>query len=244
MPRKSTFVEVGKRKLEISNLDKVLYPKKGVVKAEVIEYYLRIAPTILRHIKRRPLSLIRFPDGIHGEQFFQKDRPKWAPDWIEYTTLGEDKPKDYILATEEATLVWLANLACLEIHQMHSRMPDRYNPDYIVFDLDPPDDKQFTVVRDLAFDLKDHIEGYGYTCFVKTTGGKGVHVVYPVEPRWDFHACYESALDIATPFVEKFKKTTTLAIRKDARKGKVLIDIYRNRQSQTIISPYSMRGIE
>ena len=134
MAKDTQIVKVGKRKLELSNLKKELFPDDGIVKAEVIEYYLMIAPTILNHIKGRALSLIRFPDGIYGERFYQKNRPQWAPDWIEYVTLGKEE-KDYILATEEASLVWLANLACLELHQMHSKKPDYDMPDYMVFDI-------------------------------------------------------------------------------------------------------------
>jgi DNA primase len=107
MATKSQWVQVGRRKLELSNLEKVLYPGDGILKAEVIAYYHEIAPTILYHIKGRPLTLIRFPDGIESERFYQKNRPRWAPDWVEFKTLGEEK-KDYILATEQATLLWLA----------------------------------------------------------------------------------------------------------------------------------------
>ena len=110
--KSSQWTQVGKRKLEVSNLDKVLFPEDGIVKAEVIAYYLQIAPTILNHIKGRALTMIRFPDGIHGENFYQKNRPDWAPDWIEFETLGSVE-KDYIIATEPALLVWLANLAGL-----------------------------------------------------------------------------------------------------------------------------------
>ena len=107
--RTSQIAQVGKRKLELSNLKKVLYPDDNIVKAELIEYYLKIAPTILAHVKGRPLSLVRYPDGIGGESFFQKNRPDWAPDWLEHVTLGEEK-KDYVIATEEASLVWLRSL--------------------------------------------------------------------------------------------------------------------------------------
>lgn len=240
MAKDSQIVQVGKRKLEISNLKKELYPDDGIVKAEVIQYYLSIAPTILNHIKGRPLSLVRFPDGIYGEQFYQKNRPDWAPDWLEYVTLGKEK-KDYILATEEASMVWLANLACLEIHQMHSKKPDYDMPDYMVFDIDPPEGYKFADVVDIALNLKPHLESFGYHAFVKTTGGKGVHVVTPIEQKWDFHKVFETAEVIAKPFVEEHSNLT-LHIKKEARKGRVLMDIYRIRQGQSIISPYSLRG--
>ena len=241
MAKKSQWTTIGKRKLELSNLEKILFPDDGIIKAEVIEYYLRIAPTLLNHVKGRALTLIRFPDGVGGEMFYQKNRPEWAPDWIEFVTLGKEE-KDYIVATEPASLVWLANLAALELHQLHSRKPNFEYPDYLVFDLDPPPGDDFLRVTSLAWDLKAHLEQFGYTAFVKTTGGKGVHLCCPLEPKFDFHAVFEAAQVMATPFVEKNSTTTTLHIKKEARKGRVLIDIYRIRSGQSIVSPYSVRG--
>lgn len=242
MARTSQIVEVGKRRLELSNLVKVLYPDDHLLKAEIIEYYLKIAPTILYHIKGRPLTLIRFPDGIGAQNFYQKNRPDWAPGWIEFVTLGDEEQKDYILATEEATLVWLANLAALELHQMHSRQPYFDRPDYMVFDLDPTDNNTFEEVTVVAFNLKEHVESFGYHTFVKTTGGAGLHIVVPLEQRWDFSTVFDAAKEIAQPFVQRYSQTTTLQIRKEARKGRILVDIYRNRMGQSIVSPYSLRG--
>ena len=242
MAKKSQWAQIGKRKLELSNLDKVLFPEDSIVKAEVIEYYLKIAPTLLNHVKGRALTLIRFPDGITGESFYQKNRPEWAPDWLEFVNLGKEEKKDYIVATEPASLVWLANLAALELHQLHSRKPNFENPDYMVFDLDPPEGYDFKKVVSLALDLKEHIESFGYTAFAKTTGGKGIHICCPIEARWDFHTVFEAAQLIAKPYVDKNVNTTTLQIKKDARKGRVLIDIFRIRSGQSIVSPYSLRG--
>ena len=240
MAKKSQWVTIGKRKVELSNLDKILFPEDGILKAEIIEYYLNIAPTLLHHIKGRALTLIRFPDGIHGEMFYQKNRPEWAPDWIEFEKLGKEK-KDYIIATEPATLVWLSNLASLEVHQLHSRRPLFDFPDYMVFDLDPPEGYDFKKVVPIALKLKEHIENFGYTAFAKTTGGKGIHICCPIEAKWDFHTVFEAAQLIAQPFVDAHADTT-LQIKKEARKGRVLIDIYRIRSGQSIVSPYSIRG--
>jgi bifunctional non-homologous end joining protein LigD len=216
MAKKSQWVQVGKRQVELSNLDKVLFPEDGVVKAQVIEYYLRIAPTLLNHVKGRALTLIRFPDGITGESFYQKNKPAGTPDWVEAVTLGKEK-KDYVVASEPALLVWLANLASLELHQLHSRKPHYDHPDYMVFDLDPPEGYTFKNVVSIAFDLKQDLEAHGYTCFVKTTGGKGIHVCCPVEPRWDFHTVFEAAQSIAQPFIDKFPSATTLHIKKHGK---------------------------
>ena len=240
--KKSQWVTIGKRKLELSNLDKELFPEDHIVKAEVIEYYLKIAPTLLNHVKGRALTLIRFPDGIHGEMFYQKSRPEWAPDWLEFASLGKEEKKDYIIATEPASLVWLANLASLELHQLHSRKPNFDCPDYMVFDLDPPEGYDFKKIVPIAFNLKSAIESFGYHPFVKTTGGKGIHICCPLEPKFDFHAVFEAAQAIAKPFIDRYPNDTTLHIKKDARKGRVLIDIYRIRSGQSIVSPYSLRG--
>jgi len=241
MAKKSQWVTIGKRKIELSNLDKVLFPEDNILKAEVIEYYFTIAPTLLNHIKGRALTLIRFPDGIHGETFYQKNRPDWSPDWIEFEKLGKEEKKDYIIATEQASLVWLANLASLELHQLHSRRPNFDCPDYMVFDLDPPEGYDFQNVVPIAFELKEAIEKFGYTPFVKTTGGKGIHICCPLLPKHDFHTVFEAAQLIAQPFVDS-NPNTTLHIKKEARKGRVLIDIYRIRSGQSIVSPYSLRG--
>ncbi|HET6272734.1 MAG TPA: non-homologous end-joining DNA ligase [Bacteroidota bacterium] len=246
MARTSQVAQVGKRKIELSNLSKVLYPEDHILKAELIEYYLKVAPTILAYVKGRPLSLVRFPDGITGEKFFQKNRPEWAPEWVEHVKLGGEEKEgkiDYVLATEEATLVWLANLACIELHQMHCRSPRYENPDYMVFDFDPPENFKFPNVAELALEFKEHLESFGYHPFVKTTGRKGLHVVAPVEPKWTFNKVFEAAKAVATPFVESHGTTSTLHIKKEHRKGRVLVDIYRNRTYQTIVAAYSVRGL-
>ena len=239
--QKTQLTQVGKRKLELSNLGKILFPEDEITKAHVIEYYYSMAPTILAHAKGRPLSVVRYPDGIDGESFFQKNRPDWAPSWIEGVILGEEK-KNYVLANEEAALVWLANLACLELHQMHCRAPHFDKPDYIAYDFDPPPEFAFSDVVKLAQEFREHVEGLGYLAFVKTTGRKGLHILTPIEARWDFRMAFEAAKAVAEPFVNSHSSVMTLQIKKENRKGKVLLDIYRNRTSQTIVCAYSLRG--
>ena len=164
---------------------------------------------------------------------------------MEFIQLGKEKLKDYIVTSEPAVLIWLANLACLEMHQLHSKKNHLDKPDYIVYDLDPPEEGfSFPDLIPIAFDLKEQLEQNGYHVFVKTTGGKGLHLVTPIDPKYDFHTVFEAAQDIARPFVKRNSTTTTLHIKKESRKGRVLIDIYRNRQSQSIIGAYSLRGRE
>ncbi len=245
MPRTSQIVRVGKRKIELSNLEKVLFPQDNVLKAEVIEYYLKIAPTILAHARGRPLSVVRYPDGIGGERFFQKNMPEWAPEWLEHIVLGSENEEgvDYMIATEEASLVWLANLACIEFHQMHCRSPHFEKPDYFVFDLDPPEGFKLEDLVGIALEMKEHIENFGYRPFIKTTGGKGFHILVPIEPKWTFEKVFTATEEVAKLFVASHSGTTTLHIKKEARKGRVLVDIYRNRTYQSIVSAYSLRGL-
>ncbi|MHB8881084.1 MAG: non-homologous end-joining DNA ligase [Thermodesulfovibrionales bacterium] len=246
MARTSQRVRVNGRTIELSNLEKVLYPSGNILKAELIEYYLKVAPTVLSHVKGRPLSLVRYPEGIEGERFFQKNRPDWAPQWIEHVRLGgaeKGEEVDYVIATAGSSLVWLANLACIELHQMHCRSPHFDRPDYFVFDLDPPDGFNFRDLVDIALGLKEHIEGFGYRPFVKTTGSRGLHILVPIEPKWTFDKVFEAAEDVARQFVGAHSRLTTLHIRKEARKGRVLLDIYRNRTYQTIVAAYSLRGL-
>src|SRR6266576_2922703 len=194
--RTSQIAQVGSRTLELSNLKKVLYPDDHIVKAELVEYYLKIAPTILAQVKGRPLSVV----------------------------LGQEK-KDYVIATEAASLAWLANLACIELHQMHSRAPHFDKPDYIVYDFDPPESFNFPDVAKLALEFRAHLESFGYHPFVKTTGRKGLHVLAPIEPKWEFQKAFEAAKAVAQPFVDAHASSMTLQIKKDYRKGKVLLDI-------------------
>ena len=232
-------VDVGGRTLSLTNLDKVLYPADGIVKAEVVAYYVAVAGAMLPHIERRPLSLVRFPDGVGGEAFFQKGRPVWAPKWIESVHFRD---KDYLYVAEPAGLAWLANLAALELHQVPSRAPDLENPDVLVFDLDPPEGARFEVVRDLAIDLRAHLEAHGYVPFTKTSGGKGVHVFCPIVPDWDESEVIAAAKDLAASFARTRSKDVTLNMGKARRGGRVFVDIYRHSPGATVVAPYSLRG--
>jgi DNA ligase D len=242
MAREKQHVDVGERKLTLSNLGKKLYPDDQLVKAEIIEYYLNIASVMLPHIKGRPLTLLRYPDGINDKHFFQKDAPKGKPDWIDFETLGESEENDYLIADEEAALVWLANLASLEIHQMSSRRPHFEQPDYMAFDLDPPEEIDFEKVVETAFSLKKHLERFDYHPFVKTSGGTGLHIVAPLEQNWSMEEVFEAAKSLAQSFVQEHEEETTLNFKKETRKGRIFIDVLRNRKHQILVSPYSLRG--
>jgi len=240
---KSTFhnTQVGKRKLKLSNLEKAIYKNEGILKAEVIQYYLQVAPTLLKYIRGRPLSLIRYPDGIEGEAFFQKNRPDWTPEWINSVELGKEK-KNYLLAEEEATLVWIANLAGLELHIGNCRKPLFTHPDILVFDLDPPEEGWWENTKTIAQALREFLTNFGYVAFLKTSGNKGLHLFIPIEPSQPYDTAMEVLKNLTQEFVNLHKEICTLNVRKNQRLEKIFVDIQRNHASQTIIAPYSLRG--
>jgi DNA ligase D-like protein (predicted polymerase)/DNA ligase D-like protein (predicted 3'-phosphoesterase) len=239
----SQVTQIGKHKIKLSNLDKVLFPAAHVIKAEIIQYYHQMAPVLLRHIKHRPLSFIRYPDGIDGEHFYQKNKQDWAPKWIQSVKMGKGEKKiDYVIATDPAILVWLANLACIEFHQSSIQNPHLENPDHFVFDMDPPETMAFGQIQELTLSLGEYLRSLGYHPFVKTSGKKGVHVFVPVYRKWTYETLKPTLKSLAEAFVRKHPKTCTVNIRKEARIDKLFIDIVRNNQSQTVVCPYSLRA--
>lgn len=235
---KKTIVLAGSRRIELSNLEKVLYPESGTIKAQIIEYYLRAAPVLLRTMRDRPLSLVRYPDGITGQAFFQKNRPDYVPEWMAHTQIGDI---DYMMATEPASLVYLANLAALEFHQMQIR-PDRgAAADHMIFDLDPSPGVPVAQVLGIAFELRDRLTSLGYAPFLKTSGGKGLHILVPLAGVPTYDEVFEAAKLIAEMISAP---EATLQIKKERREKKILIDIYRNRPGQTLVCAYSLRARE
>jgi len=243
MPSKYVHTEIEGRKLKISNLDKIIYPNEEVSKAEIIQYYLHVAPLILKYIKGRPLTLIRFPDGIDKQQFYAKSKPEWTPKWIDsFGIPHSEETIHYLVAQETAAVVWLANLAALELHpmQMVTTLPE--HPDHFIFDLDPPENGDFEIVKKIAFKLKTFLESYNYTPYLKTSGSKGLHIFVPILPDSTHEFMVDSVKSIAKIFVSQNPKNTTLAMNKEKRGGKTLIDIFRNHMAHTTVSAYSLRG--
>ncbi|MEE9437718.1 MAG: non-homologous end-joining DNA ligase [Saprospiraceae bacterium] len=241
MPKKIIISEIGGQKIKLSNLTKVLYPTTGTMKAELIQYYIKIAPHILRYISQRPLTLIRFPDGVEGNRFYSKNKPNWTPKWVNYLKVDPEDEITYIMANDVATLAWMANLATLEIHPMQIKATNTKSADHFIFDLDPPETADFEVVKQLALNLKPFLESYGYHPFIKTSGSKGLHIYVPIIPKYDQETFIKSIKSLAKEYIN-IDKGTTLKINKKARKGRVLLDIYRNHKSQTCVAPYSTRG--
>lgn len=240
---KIIHTEVEGRKLKLTNLDKVIYPQLSVTKAEIIQYYMRIAPIMLRYIRNRPLTFIRFPDGINQKGFYSKDKPDWTPDWLaSHIIQHDDKAIEYIMAQTTPSLVWMANLACLELHPTQFVADGNDYPDHFIFDLDPDDSISFDQIKECAFELKKILELKNYQPFIKTSGGKGLHIIVPVIASWTFDEIKECAKSISLELIRKFPNQYTLNVSKQKRKGKILIDIYRNHLSNTTVAPYSLRG--
>ena len=242
---KDIITNIEGRKVKITNLDKILYPSLGVSKAELIQTYMQLAPYALPHLVDRPLTLIRFPDGVHGTKFYSKNKPDWTPKWIpDVEVAHENDTIKYILANELATLAWTANLAALDLHPMQVRSKHMNKPDQFIFDLDPSPEFGFDRVKELALSLREFLESYGYHAFVKTSGSKGLHIYIPLVVDQTIDKVFEAFKKISQEYVAKNKNIVTLGITKKKRKGKVLLDIYRNHKSQTCAAPYTTRARE
>jgi bifunctional non-homologous end joining protein LigD len=245
-------VSVEGRSLGLSNLDKVLYPDVGFTKGEVIDYYTRVADVLLPHLAGRALTMIRFPNGIEGHSFFEKNAPKSTPDWVRKVTLpapGSTKNRatiDYIVVEELATLVWLANLAALEmhVHQWQVDADDQALPaDQLVVDLDPGPPAGLVECGEVALMLRDRLTEVGLTPVVKTSGSKGMQLTAPIEPT-DSGEVSEYLHEIARQLEAEHEKLVVSAMTRALRPGKVFLDWSQNNAAKTTVAPYSLRARE
>lgn len=243
MPSKPIHTKIDDQIIKLTNLDKVLFPSQGIVKAELINYFISTSSLLLRHISDRPLTLIRWPDGVEGKKFYSKNKPKWTPKWISSQKLPDSSDdNDYVVAKNKASLAWLANLAALEIHPMQSKISKPNYPDHFIFDLDPLSANEFEKLKELSLSLKDYLVNLGYAPFIKTSGSKGLHIYVPILPNWTFEELMNSVKKMSQDFIKTKAPYCTLAVHKGKRKGKILLDIYRNYQGNTCVAPYSLRG--
>jgi bifunctional non-homologous end joining protein LigD len=232
-------------KVELKNLNKVFYPKNSVTKGQVVEYYIRVAPKILPVILDRPLVLTRYPDGIEGDKvsFFEKNAPEGTPDWVKTKKIYSPTSKRdvyYIVCNDLDTLIWLANLAALEIHMPFSKVENLDKPDLLFFDVDPEPPATLSDAAEAALILKDKLLELGLTPFVKTSGKKGLHVVIPIEPEHTFEKARAFVHEVG---VELAKDSDIIVSEfKDTKKpGKVFADYLQNSPLRTMVVPYSLR---
>lgn len=231
--------------IKLTHLDKILFPKDGISKKEIVEYYVNIAPTMLPYIKNRPISMLRYPNGIGYEGFYQKNAGDYFPQWITRKTIETDegKPVNYVVVDKTATLVYLANQLCLIPHIWLSKIDKLNYPDRMIFDLDPSGKNfDFNLVRQTALAFKMLLEEIKLVPYIMTTGSRGLHVVVPLERKQTFAEVRTFAYDIAS-FMQKLDpKNLTLELRKVKRGKKIFLDYLRNSFIATSVAPYAIRA--
>ncbi len=244
-------VEIAGRKLSISNLDKVLYPVVGFTKAQIIDYYVRVAPYMLPHLTGRALTMRRWPNGVNEQSFFEKRSPTHRPDWINTVEgPGRSKKKDgsekksieYTVIDEIAGLAWTANLAALELHTPMSLGADADTPTMVVFDLDPGSPATIIDCCQVALEIREVLDALSLEAFPKTSGSKGMQLYLPLNsPHTHDHAS-SFAHAVAQLLERQMSKLVVSTMTKSVRKGKIFIDWSQNSRHKTTISPYSMRA--
>jgi bifunctional non-homologous end joining protein LigD len=241
---KKQEVEIEGRKITVSNLEKVLYPA-GFTKGQVIDYYIRVARFILPHLKDRPITLKRYPDGVNGQYFYEKDAPKFTPAWVKTFPVprrsgGADIR--YIAINDLPSLVWCANLANLEIHPFLHRVPAIDSPTQIVFDLDPGEGVDVLACAEVAFLLKDVLERMKLKSFAKVSGSKGIQLSIPLNTPVTYGTTQPFAKGLADLMVQQHPQLVVAEMTKSLRPGKVFIDWSQNSDFKTTVGVYSLRA--
>ncbi len=236
---------VAGRRVPFTHPDKLLYPEQGITKADLAEHYARVWPRMASLLKDRPLTIKRYPRGLGQGGFYQRRVQEWFPDWVHAAELPmKDDPSQVVrevVADHPATLVFLVNIWALEIHASLARAQAPDLADMMIFDLDPPGD--FTdEVRRVAVEFRDMLDELGLPVYVKTTGSRGFHVTIPLRPRFPFDVTRRLARVLAERMITRDPDNLTLMPRKNVRKGRILIDIWRNAYAQTAVAPWSTRA--
>ena len=247
MAKHETIVEAGGRQLKLSNLEKVLYPKAGFTKGQLIDYYVRIAPVLLPHLAGRPLTLKRYPEGVEGIFFYEKNCPKFRPDWIKTAKVWSESNKRfmyYCVVQDVATLVWLANLADIELHTSLSRAPEMQRPTLIAFDLDPGAPANIVQCCQVALWIREIFARSGLQAFSKTSGSKGLQVYVPLNTAVSYEQTKPFARAVARLLEERHPGQVVSDMKKSLRTNKVFIDWSQNDDYKTTICAYSLRAKE
>jgi bifunctional non-homologous end joining protein LigD len=246
-PLMDSIIDVQGKDLKLTNLEKVLYPAAGFTKKDVIDYYVRIAPAILPHLRGRALTRKRYPDGVDGEPFFEKNAPKYRPEWVKTAPIwseGNRRTVHYILADDLPTLVWLANLAALELHPSLALAKDYACPTEMVFDLDPGPPANIVQCCEVAFWLREIFDHFGLQSFPKTSGSKGLQIYVPLNTpiTYDITKMFSHAL--AQLLESDHPKQVVSDMKKQLRTGKVFVDWSQNDEHKTTVAVYSLRARE
>jgi bifunctional non-homologous end joining protein LigD len=252
-PESPTVVEVDGRRLSLSNLDKVLYPATGFTKAEVIWYFTHIAPVMLPHLRDRPVTFTRYPNGVDDKSFFEKHVPNHAPEWLRTALVprssrsSEEEPIEFALLQDPAALIWSANLAALELHVplWRSLEDGKYGPfDQMVFDLDPGAPADIVDCCRVAGWIREIFEAEGQEIYPKTSGSKGLQLYVPVDPPRPWQDVHSTARELAVHVEREHRGEVVSRMSKDLRPGKVFIDWSQNHPMKTTIAVYSLRARE
>ncbi len=236
-------VDVEGRRLKLSNLDKVLYPEPGFSKGQVIDYYTRIAPVVLPHLRGRALTLKRYPNGVEGKYFYEKQKPSHAPEWVRSAAIETgDRDIDFVLCDDLPTLVWLANLADLELHPSLALAKDPDRPTVLAFDLDPGEPAALPECREVALLLRELFGDLGLECLAKTSGSKGMQVYVPLNTPVTYDDTKPFAQALAQMLEQRHPKLVTSSMKKSLRPGKVFIDWSQNSRHKTTVAVYSLRA--
>lgn len=245
MPRSSIELKAGRRRVPLSNPDKVLYPSSGFAKRDLADYYLRIAPVILPHLRGRPLTVKRYPDGVTGQFFYQKHSPDHRPDWVT-TAVVQPEPDDkkirYTVVTQAATLAWLSSLAGIELHVPMGRARTPTKPTAMVFDLDPGPGTGLPECARVAVRLRDTLARLDLQSWTKTSGSKGLQLYVPLNTPATAEETKEAARQLGDILARETPREVTTTMAKAARKGRVFIDWSQNDAHKTTVCVYSLRA--
>ena len=244
VPQKTTRTPAPQT-VAITNPDKVFWPETGQTKADLVAYYRAIAPWLLPYLKDRPLVLTRYPDGIDGKSFYQKDAPEYAPDWIRRETLwseGSEREIRYFVIENEEGLAYVANMAAIPLHIWSSRVTSLQNPDWCILDLDPKG-APFDHVVKVARTIHKLCEYAELPHFAKTSGSTGLHVLIPLGAQYTHEQSRAMAELLANCVVKELPKIATVERHLDAREGKVYVDYLQNGHGRLLVAPYSMRPV-
>jgi bifunctional non-homologous end joining protein LigD len=242
---KKVEIEVAGKKVVVSNLEKVLYPTAGFTKGQVIDYYIRIAPVLLPHLKNRPITLKRYPDGVDGFFFYEKQCPSHRPDWVKTTEVPSQREEgkiDYCLMNDLPALVWAANLADLELHTFLHRAPAITRPTSLAFDLDPGAPADMMLCCRVALWLRAIFDELGLQSFAKTSGSKGLQIYVPLNTAATYEKTKAFAHSLAERMEREHPEHVVSRMQKAVRKGKVLIDWSQNDEHKTTVNVYSLRA--
>ncbi len=245
MARQESVVEVEGREIKLSNLDKVLYPQAGFTKGQVIDYYIRIAPVLLPHLAGRPLTLKRYPNGVEGMHFYEKNCPSFRPKWMKTAKIwseGNNRWMDYCVVADLPTLVWLANLADLELHTSLSRAPEMQRPTVIAFDLDPGAPANIVQCCQVGLWVRDIFAEFGLESFPKTSGSKGLQIYVPLNSAVTYEETKPFAKSIARLLESRHPDRVVSDMKKSLRVNKVFVDWSQNDDYKTTVCVYSLRA--